>query len=149
MVITAKFDSSCNRCGKQIHAGDRVDWDRLRKLVAHEFCSETERKNGIRSTWEQGKEHHPIDIIKFSYNELVPEKRRDTFPENWVIDAIKSYDVGSLSGARPNFVQAKYTDDGEYILVGICAPELVPGAREKIVERVKKFFTGHGGRNEH
>ena len=38
MTITAKFPGRCSKCGGPVQPGDRIDWDKAAKKVAHETC---------------------------------------------------------------------------------------------------------------
>jgi SNF2 family DNA or RNA helicase len=40
MIITSKFPSRCNTCGKEVRVGDRVSWDRAVRGVSHATCSD-------------------------------------------------------------------------------------------------------------
>lgn len=54
MVIRAKFNSRCPRCGGYITAGDEIDWERGKKAT-HVKCPEKQASEGPKKTgqlWE-------------------------------------------------------------------------------------------------
>jgi len=71
VIITAKFDSTCKSCGRDIAAGEIVRWERGAPAT-HVDCAEIEAK----AEQEKGTPafHALLSAIEARYDELVRAK---------------------------------------------------------------------------
>ena len=70
ITITAKFDSSCSKCGNEILKDDLILWNKKEKKVKHQTCPEKKTISGI---FIDDGNNEPItwkDHKKYSYTEL-------------------------------------------------------------------------------
>ena len=81
MVIRAKFNSRCPRCGGFINAGDEIDWEHGKKAT-HVKCPEKSVSAGPKKTgqlWEPcplcGQEpvYMPLDLCAHCWPETAAE----------------------------------------------------------------------------
>lgn len=89
MVIRAKFNSRCPKCGNFINAGDEVNWERGSKAT-HVTCPEgkpAQATGGPRKTgqlWEEcprcGREpvYMPLHLCEHCWPKMAKHERIDT-----------------------------------------------------------------------